>query len=286
MPGYEETRADWDEAECGREVLTYLLGTCEPDLRFLYRHSGYVSDLRYFDDRGSFVGLATTTDVSDPVCQGHSYWPDPVLCREGSVAEIRCGDTEQVRLAWANGTTDGVQLAVPEDGAAPPESDSSLFFAALRPGPGLDEVEGYPSLAAMADAADLVVAGRFASFRRSRDVEGDAVEDVVTYGAADLVIEELLRGVPVVEPVPVEFMISEEDIPELNANLPEESLVVFLREKTGEQEQGLYRLVNSLGLWRESEGSLTPPLAEDPGAYQAELQGLTTLPELMDLLRE
>lgn len=132
------------------------------------------------------------------------------------------------------------------------------------------EAETYPSLNEMADSADIVVVGTFADFAESRQITTDAPEDTVTYAAATLAIKEVIRGDMTADELPIEFLINQpadqvqETITEMATQLPSGELLLFLREKGGANESGLYRLVNSTGLWTATEAnSLTAPLAED-----------------------
>lgn len=73
-------------------------------------------------------------------------------------------------------------------------------------------------------------------------------------------------------------------------HLPEDEILVFLRAKRGEGEEGLYRLVNSTGLWVGSDDGVTAPLAEDLLAadekdsepYPNEVRDISSLDELAD----
>ena len=126
VPDYVATKQAWDDdLTCGISVLRHLEGTCDSGLQFLYHHTGHTSEVRYFDDSGAFVGLATGTDVIDPECQGRSYWPEPVLCGQPQVTQVRCGTFSQFRLAWANGTANGVMVEVPES----LQPDPTLYHA-------------------------------------------------------------------------------------------------------------------------------------------------------------
>ena len=64
-------------------------------------------------------------------------------------------------------------------------------------------------------------------------------------------------------------------------------VLVFLRDKGG-AEAGLYRLVNSQGLWTSTaRATVDAPLAEDApgsGPYKNELAEISTIDELADQL--
>lgn len=149
-------------------------------------------------------------------------------------------------------------------------SDGTAFWGPLRVQG--DEVEGYSSLSEMADEADAVVRGRFAGYGPSRTLGTDTPEDTVTYAAAEVEVVEVLRGEVPADALPVEFLVSapadqvDALIEEQQRALPEGEVVLFLREKRGEGESGLYRVVNSNGLWTTIEGQLAVPMAEGPEA--------------------
>ncbi|MEE9391270.1 MAG: hypothetical protein V3W41_02065 [Planctomycetota bacterium] len=160
-----------------------------------------------------------------------------------------------------------------------------------------DEVEGYESLTAMAESADLVVSGQFSSFKHSRTILGE-YDDVVVYGMADLKVNEVLRGNSDIESVPVEFLIpySEELAPAaldaLSKSLTRNDVVLFLREKEGDDEVGLYRLVNYTGLWiDDKEGGVRAPLSDDGrGDWTKDggsgVEELADIEHLQDSIRE
>ena len=173
------------------------------------------------------------------------------------------------------------------DTSAPADS----AYAALRVD-GL-EVESYGSLRQMAGGADLVVIGKFTSFGISRTIQGDVAQDVVVYGKATLTVTRKVVEEPVATELPVEFLLpygpeeAELKAAEFAAELPQEEVLVFLRHKGG-AEAGLYRLVNSQGLWTSTErAALDTPLAEEAptrGQYRGELAGIGSIDELADQL--
>lgn len=92
-------------------------------------------------------------------------------------------------------------------------------------------------------------------------------------------------------------------IEEMSRGLPDGKMLLFLRAKQGASESGLYRLVNSEGLWAEaSDGRVEAPLAdaihleedgdpEDPGhadevevLYPDELRRVFSIEELAELV--
>lgn len=111
--------------------------------------------------------------------------------------------------------------------------------------------------------------GEYIDFAESRKITTDTPEDVVTYAAATLAIKEVIRGDIADAQLPIEFPLTqpanqvEETIANLATQLPSGDMLLFLRHKGGE-ESGLYRLVNSTGLWFETEANgITAPLAEE-----------------------
>lgn len=93
--------------------------------------------------------------------------------------------------------------------------------------------------------------------------------DVVTYVAADLEVSRVLAGSLDSSSIPLEFLLTSGGasggaVERMESALPQEDLVVFLHAKRGERETGLYRAVNSLGLWAASERAvLDTPLSEE-----------------------
>lgn len=103
----EWTADDWCVFRSfGPSSPRFLEGTCDSGLRFIHRIGGFVSETRYFDAAGSFVGLATSTDVIDSICQGQGFWPEPTLCANATIAKIYCGGAavgDVITLPWATG---------------------------------------------------------------------------------------------------------------------------------------------------------------------------------------
>lgn len=152
-----------------------------------------------------------------------------------------------------------------------------------------DEVEGYKSIAEMGEAADAVVVGRFTSLGLSREVHGDAPEDVVLYAAAQLEIGHVFAGRIGERSIPFEFLLGGQpaaaEMQALEDALPRGDLIVFLRDKGG-REAGLYRAVNSVGLWASSDrATLDTPLAEAPPAesvFAGEVAGIASVAEMAE----
>lgn len=132
------------------------------------------------------------------------------------------------------------------------------------------EAEKYETLAEMGEAADVVVIGRLTDFRANRQFQGDASQDVITYAAVDVKIEKVVRGEAPGSTITLEFMLPAppKRVPAVveaqRERMPKGKTVMFLRHKRGEGESGLYRLVNSYGLWISDRGELRSPLAETP----------------------
>lgn len=142
--------------------------------------------------------------------------------------------------------------------------DGSAFYGSLRSAG--EEVERFASVADMTVSADMVARGRFTAFEIGR-VVGAGSGAPVSMAEATFVVEDLLAGQGPTS-VPVEFVLVEAGVPipttarRLFDALPEEPLVLFLRNKGG-AESAYYRLVNSVGLWTaDASGDLLAPLAE------------------------
>lgn len=173
--------------------------------------------------------------------------------------------------------------------AEPTPSSSPDFWASFRITG--DEVEGYQNIRDMGSSADAVVLGRLTSLTPSRAVQGDAPEDVVTYVAAGLEVSRVLAGRFGERSVPLEFFISSGELTvgelqRLETALPQGDVVVFLRAKRGDGEAGLYRTVNSLGLWAASErAALDTPLSEEAPTASVladEVAGIGSVEEMAD----
>jgi hypothetical protein len=129
-----------------------------------------------------------------------------------------------------------------------------------------DEVEGYPSLTEMAEKADHVVIGTISNFRLNRRIFGDSPENVVHMAAVDLEVTEVVRGPVPARKLVLEFLLPgapkhvEARVRQQAATMPTGPMLFFLRHKGGE-EQGLYRIVNSLGLWTQDGAHIRAPLA-------------------------
>ena len=166
-----------------------------------------------------------------------------------------------------------------------------------------DEVEGYSSLRDMGRAADLVVRGHVANVGPTRQVQGDAPEDVVTYVTLEIAVDERVSGPKLAGLVPVEFLVNvpppavDAFVQDLETSRTDEELLIFLRSK-GAAEQGRYRLVNSKGLWRSNGQGVDAPLAVwaepelRPGTsgratapFAEEIAGVSQIGQLVEYLR-
>jgi hypothetical protein len=166
------------------------------------------------------------------------------------------------------------------------------FWVALQI--NADEVEGYASLDEMAAAADLVVVGSFSDFGLTRVIQGDAPQDQVGMGGAIVSVDRAYKG-SVPRTLIVEFVLpvvgTTEDFVAytegLKETLPSGPMLLLLRDKGG-SEAGLYRLVNSLGLWVLSEQGMAAPLypltdsTNQP--YAGELVGVSSVEGLAEKL--
>lgn len=168
----------------------------------------------------------------------------------------------------------------------------TAFWDALRVN-GADEAEGWATFREMEAAADIVMVAEVVSFGLSRTIQSDANEAIVGYGKAQFRVIETLRGKPPEGLVPVEFLLpgNPKDYAaraeEMGRAVPEGRFLVFLRHKGG-SEAGLYRLVNSNGLWGEGQGSTIDAPVSDPEhgtPYEAELSHLDSFEELIAYAR-
>ncbi|SCL67715.1 hypothetical protein [Micromonospora peucetia] len=182
----------------------------------------------------------------------------------------------------------------PTAGSAEAQNSDERFWQTFRISG--DEVEPYVPLGSMAQTADATVLARFGKVGKIRTLTAEG-NDTVHYVSVDLAVTRELAGkggLPSV--VPLEFMVipgrgqSIDDVAgEMSAALPKEEMVLFLRAKKGAGEAGLYRVVNSRGLWAStSRETLDTPLAEKPvkdeAQYKSDLAKVSTIPELANLV--
>lgn len=147
-----------------------------------------------------------------------------------------------------------------------------------------DEVEYYATIGEMGRSADAVAIGKLVGFDKERTVQGDAPEDVITYVVASFEVSQVVAGKLSDAVIPLEFLVTHGSANvDLESALPEGDLVVFLREKRGSGEGGLYRAVNSLGLWTSSSRApVDTPLAPESPAdsiFADEVRSLDSLTE-------
>ncbi|CAN5636907.1 hypothetical protein BH20CHL7_BH20CHL7_10440 [soil metagenome] len=158
-----------------------------------------------------------------------------------------------------------------------------------------DEARGFASLEDLGSASDAVVLGRMSSSLTTREVQGDAAEDVVTYVQVPLDVTETFRG-RAHRTVTLEFLLNvprsrvPAAIDELRSALPRDEIIVFLHEKQGDGEAGLYRATAFAGLIaRTARSPVDTPLLETPPDTEspigAELSTWTSLERLADRLR-
>lgn len=177
------------------------------------------------------------------------------------------------------------------DTAAPTDSES--FWGPLR----IDarEAEVYSTLKDLKTAADSVVVGTLGEFSVGRRIQGDAAEDVVTFVTSEVAIERTLAGRDLGSSVPLEFLgpaqptDAEAMVSQLNAALPSGEVLMFLRDKGGE-EAGLFRVVNWSGLWAETErASVDTPMTFEPPSdstsrFWEEVRGFESLDALIEYI--
>jgi hypothetical protein len=171
-----------------------------------------------------------------------------------------------------------------------PQAQRPVFWERL--GPFDLEVERFDSLLEMMAASDAVVVANVQDVAVSRVLHGDR-GDVVTMIRVDLGVTRVIAGASP-EVVPLEFIggFPEQTAAFVNALRevkPVDASVIFLHEKQGDDESGLYRVTNSTGLWTaSSRANLDTPLREEPPRdsmlYADELLGVGDLNQFIDLL--
>lgn len=169
-------------------------------------------------------------------------------------------------------------------------STDAEFWSGLRIAG--DEAEGYASLKEMKAEADAVVIGTFGSFEVGRRFQADAPEDVTAYAVAEVVVKERLGGL-VPDRLKLEFLWSgpiervAEGVTEMADTMPTGDLVLFLRAKRGANEDGLYRVVNSVGLWAATDrADLDTPLGDESSGISLYAEELRSVRSLADFVRE
>jgi hypothetical protein len=149
-------------------------------------------------------------------------------------------------------------------------SEDEAFWSELRLAGGAVEAEQFNSAKEMVEASDFVVQGRFVGAKGVRLIQGDAAEDQVFLAQLLFEVDRVVNGPDGDPTLIVEFLIgsaSEKEaqvvVDVLQEATPESGLVMFVRHKRGAQEAGLYRPINSLGLWAEHDGKPNAPLSDD-----------------------
>lgn len=154
----------------------------------------------------------------------------------------------------------------------PPQDE--IFWNTLRINGS--EVNHFKSIAEMTGGSDLVAIGHLTNFRKSREIQDtEALENVVTYTAVDLVIDEVLYGEAPGSTIPVEFLFPYEPhevstlVKAQRSRMPKDEVLMFLNHKGGEEE-GLYCLAEFRGLViSDKKGKLRTPLAQAPVIYSS-----------------
>lgn len=179
-------------------------------------------------------------------------------------------------------------------GATPSEAPSDAFWAALSPGPDADEVDRFDSLKEMAAGSDAVVLGSISSIVVGRLVGGDASGDVIAYVQVAYDVEKVVAG-DAPDHVTIEFLGGSPDAARalvgraLAAGLPHTMVLIFLHAKLGAGEAGLYRPVNSTGVWAATRrAALDSPLQQSApsvsGLYEREIVNLRNIDDLAALV--
>lgn len=161
------------------------------------------------------------------------------------------------------------------------------------------EAERFLTFEEMADSADIVAMGRFAGFTDVRVITTDTEEDIVFLGVGTIEITDFIAGREPsdIESVTIEFLLpvfTLEDaeklvFDQLAAFTPKQELLLFLRHKGPPGEVGLYRAVNSLGIWFDDvDAGLVAPLALDPDEaheFSHTIADATSVSDIADALR-
>jgi len=171
-----------------------------------------------------------------------------------------------------------------------PQAPRPVFWE--RFGPFDLEVDRFDSMREMMVASDAVVVASVRDVAVSRVIDG-VQGDGLTMIRVDLAVTRVIHGASP-EVVRLEFIGGLPDataafVDALREFKPVDPSVIFLHEKQGEGESGLYRVANSTGLWTPtSRADLDTPLRDEPpldaGLYADELLGVDDLSQLIDLL--
>lgn len=156
--------------------------------------------------------------------------------------------------------------------SSPGSKSDGAFWRALRID-GAEEAYTAGTLGEMAAKSDLIVIGVMNSFELGRIVTGDAAQDVIGYGAATMRVDEVIAGKPP-DPLVVEFLLPttaatltaeglRSGANSTGQEMPQGRVLMFLHEKEGPGEAGLFRLVEWRGLWIDGADGPIAPLAPD-----------------------
>ena len=150
---------------------------------------------------------------------------------------------------------------------APVPSDHSVVGALTALRVSGDEVEPYVGFAEMGESADVVAWASMTSVAGVRAVGGGPAEGDTAYLLQVVVTPE--RANPQSGPLTMELMMPSAtakdaavEADRISLRLPSEPPLLFLRDKGG-GETGLYRPVNSRGLWLDSPDGPQAPLADE-----------------------
>ncbi len=96
LPSYAVRRAvlvGESVPESCAEVMPYIAaGVCDDDKLFLLRRRELLIEADVYDAAtGAPLGRTTQSECVDDICQGRSYWPDRVECRNVRITEVLCG---------------------------------------------------------------------------------------------------------------------------------------------------------------------------------------------------
>lgn len=199
------------------------------------------------------------------------------------------GDAAEDAGPIDSGANDGPSAidhdASPTEGAV---ERADLFWSAFAV--DAEWVEYHPSLAEMAESADLVALASVVGLQ-IHEVRGNASDDVFQEGRLTLKLDEVLRG----EDAPSTTLalvaahtLGASDSTTLNSLLPLDSVLVLLRRRGN--EPGVYNLVNGYGLWAQTERAevdcpITPDLVDGVCLYRDELAAVGSVRALAEQLR-
>jgi hypothetical protein len=181
----------------------------------------------------------------------------------------------------------------PTNDAAGTESDDGAAFWSILASDA-DWAEYHATLTDLTQGADVTLLGRIDSVRLSRRVTGDVPEDVSFEATFSIVPTELLHGslaqsevmdLVVLLPGALSDEDAQAEVEHLGSNKPSDPIVVFGRLRAS----GDYRVVNGYGIWADTARAPidTPLNSELPsaGPYAQEVDGLSSLTELVDVIR-